>query len=154
MTTVPQAVTAGDGHERKDADVASIFLIAMALLLLVLLVFLTVWMTLRHLRLEQTAAEKPPQDLSVKTNSFPEPRLQIDPATDLAKMRARNFRELNNYGWIDRKAGTARIPIERAMQLIAQHGLPDVGQNQTPLSLMQARPASKNTPSPQHRKRY
>lgn len=32
--------------------------------------------------------------------------------------------QLNSYGWVDEKAGVARIPIERAMDLIAQQGLP------------------------------
>jgi hypothetical protein len=32
--------------------------------------------------------------------------------------------QLNSYGWVDREGGMAHIPIERAMQLIVQHGLP------------------------------
>lgn len=32
--------------------------------------------------------------------------------------------QLNSYGWLDEKAGVAHIPIERAMDLIAQRGLP------------------------------
>ena len=32
--------------------------------------------------------------------------------------------QLNSYGWVDEKAGVAHIPIERAMELIAQRGLP------------------------------
>ena len=31
---------------------------------------------------------------------------------------------LDHYSWIDRSKGTVRIPIERAMELIAQRGLP------------------------------
>jgi hypothetical protein len=36
--------------------------------------------------------------------------------------------QLNSYGWVDEKAGVARIPIERAMELIVQQGLPVVPQ--------------------------
>ena len=32
--------------------------------------------------------------------------------------------QLNSYGWVDEKAGVAHIPIERAMELIVQRGLP------------------------------
>ncbi len=32
--------------------------------------------------------------------------------------------QLNSYGWVDEKAGVAHIPIERAMELIEQRGLP------------------------------
>jgi hypothetical protein len=30
---------------------------------------------------------------------------------------------LNSYGWVDEKTGVVRVPIERAMQLLAQRGL-------------------------------
>jgi hypothetical protein len=32
--------------------------------------------------------------------------------------------QLNSYGWVDEKAGVAHIPIERAMELLAQRGVP------------------------------
>ena len=32
--------------------------------------------------------------------------------------------QLNSYGWVDEKAGVAHIPIERAMALTVQRGLP------------------------------
>jgi hypothetical protein len=37
--------------------------------------------------------------------------------------------QLNSYGWVDREGGMAHIPIERAMQLIVQRGLPVCPQN-------------------------
>lgn len=151
MSTLPQAVREGKGHEEKDADVASLVLIGLVLLLLLLLVQLIVWMTLRHLRANRNAKEQGTSWASER--SFPDPRLQTDPALDLAKMRAHDDRELNTYGWIDRKSGIARIPIERAMQIIAERGLPDVGGNQTPLRMMQGRPAARKAPAP-HKVRY
>jgi hypothetical protein len=153
MSTVPQATTEGKGHEKNDADVTTIVLIAVGLLLLVLLVQLTVWMTLRHLRASRAEKEQGVTRVSESAKQFPEPRLQIDPALDLAKVRANDLRDLDSFGWIDRKAGTFRIPVGRAMQLLSERGLPDVGGNQTPLSLMQARPAAKKSPPP-HKARY
>lgn len=32
--------------------------------------------------------------------------------------------QLNSYGWVDENAGVARIPIDRAMDLLVQKGLP------------------------------
>jgi hypothetical protein len=72
--------------------------------------------------------------------------LEVKPGVDLKALRAAEDAELHSYGWIDRKNGTVRIPIERAMQLILERGLPDVGRGQTPLSLMQARPNESATP--------
>ena len=59
------------------------------------------------------------------TQTFPAPRLQTDDGNeDIADMHARENLLLNNYTWIDQSKGTVRIPIERAMELIAQRGLP------------------------------
>ncbi|MBW7881311.1 MAG: c-type cytochrome [Caldilineaceae bacterium] len=46
---------------------------------------------------------------------------------ELAARRARELAQLNGYGWVDRTAGVARIPIDRAIALVAEAGLP-VGQ--------------------------
>ena len=49
----------------------------------------------------------------------PEPRLQIAPAADLQKLRTIEETKLRRYEWIDRQAGIAAIPVERAMELMA-----------------------------------
>jgi len=54
----------------------------------------------------------------------PEPRLQRYPARDMRDMRADEDRILNQYAWIDPDKGIVRIPVDRAMDLIAQRGLP------------------------------
>ena len=84
---------------------------------------------------------------------FPEPREQISPRLDLQALRAREEAELNSYGWIDKKAGVVRIPIERALDLIAQRGLPasnGTNRNQagpSSLQLQQARPIESTPPN-------
>lgn len=57
----------------------------------------------------------------------PAPRLQATPQRDLAEFEARMTRELTHYGWIDREAGIVRLPIDRAMALLVERGLPDTG---------------------------
>lgn len=56
--------------------------------------------------------------------NFPNPRLEIDERNQLDDERLREEKSLYSYGWVDEKAGTVRIPIERAMDLLAQRGLP------------------------------
>ena len=72
-----------------------------------------------------------PRLLRERTN-FPEPRLQIAPREDLETLRIREEAELNSYGWVDKTAGVVRLPISRAMELLAQRGLPVRGSNDTP----------------------
>jgi hypothetical protein len=73
------------------------------------------------------AAEQ--QQLQQLTRTFPTPRLQNDDGNqDLANLHAREDLLLDHYSWVDRSQGKVRIPIERAMELIAQRGLPVAAQ--------------------------
>ena len=56
--------------------------------------------------------------------AFPDPRLERDERSQLNDIRLAEEQKLNTYDWVDQKAGTVRIPIERAMDLLAQRGLP------------------------------
>ena len=56
--------------------------------------------------------------------AFPDPRLETDERTQLNSIRLAEEQKLNSYGWVDEKAGTVYIPIERAMELLTQRGLP------------------------------
>jgi hypothetical protein len=55
---------------------------------------------------------------------FPQPRLETDETTEINNFRMQEEQTLNSYGWVDQQAGVARIPIDRAMALLAQRGLP------------------------------
>jgi hypothetical protein len=54
-----------------------------------------------------------------------EPRLQIDPAADLAAYRAAEERQLGSYGWVDKQRGIVRLPIDEAMRDIAAARIKD-----------------------------
>jgi hypothetical protein len=54
----------------------------------------------------------------------PPPRLEVAPAVHHAALEEAAAARLNGYGWVDRDRGWARIPIERAMSIIAEHGWP------------------------------
>jgi hypothetical protein len=57
--------------------------------------------------------------------TFPTPRLQTDDGNqDVMDLHAREDLLLDNYTWVDQSQGKVRIPIERAMELIARKGLP------------------------------
>lgn len=53
------------------------------------------------------------------------PRLQIDPAADLAAYRAAEERRLAGYGWVDKQRRIVRIPIDEAMRDVAAAGITD-----------------------------
>ncbi len=55
---------------------------------------------------------------------IPPPRLQVDPSQDLAAWRRAEEQRLSRYAWADNGRTAVRIPIDRAMSLIAERGLP------------------------------
>ena len=72
---------------------------------------------------EQTAADTRSVSASDITK-FPQPRLEDDERREITDFRKQEEQILNSYGWVDQQAGVVRIPIDRAMQLVAQRGLP------------------------------
>jgi hypothetical protein len=67
-----------------------------------------------------------PEDPHLATQSdvdrFPQPRLETDERTEIFPFRESEEKQLNSYG-TDSKTGAMHIPIDRAMQLVAQRGL-------------------------------
>lgn len=56
--------------------------------------------------------------------NFPAPQLETDERTELNDVRLREENVLSTYDYVDRNAGTVRIPIDRAIDLLVQRGLP------------------------------
>ncbi|GBD24914.1 hypothetical protein HRbin30_00228 [bacterium HR30] len=67
----------------------------------------------------------PPNPLAgVVPKEPPAPRLQPAPIKDLLELRAWEDDQLHQYGWVDKANGIARIPIDRAIEILASKGLP------------------------------
>lgn len=61
-------------------------------------------------------------DKAFKDNGAP--MLETDERGQFRGYLLNQENQLNSYGWVDQQAGIARIPIQRAMDLIAKQGLP------------------------------
>jgi hypothetical protein len=84
-----------------------------------------------------SAAVMEQEELRELTQRFPTPRMQTDDGDqDVADLHAREDLLLDHYSWIDRQQGKVRIPISRAMQLLAQYGLPVAPATQSAPPLM------------------
>jgi hypothetical protein len=84
-----------------------------------------------------SAAVMQQEELRELTQRFPTPRMQTDDGDqDVADLHAREDLLLDHYSWIDRQQGKVRIPISRAMQLLAQYGLPVAPATQSAPPLM------------------
>jgi len=131
ITTSPTA-----GFERRDLSPAGVlyFMLGLAVVTALLALLLTGFYKLLDKREAARQPEVNPLVTSVPTDtrrvtreapqSFPEPRLEEDERGQINASRIKEEQTLNSYGWVDEKAGVVRIPIERAMDLVAERGLP------------------------------
>lgn len=71
---------------------------------------------------ERTSPKPDPMALTDPRKEPPEPRLQKTPVIDLKQFRAGEDEVLHSYGWVDPAKGVVRIPVERAMELVAKEG--------------------------------
>jgi hypothetical protein len=71
---------------------------------------------------------------------FPAPQLEINERTELNDIRLREEDTLSTYGWVDQKSGVVRIPIDRAMDLLVERGLPVRSQPDAATQNVNARP--------------
>ena len=141
------ANTGTRGYERKDVDVPALYAIAFLLLLSCIAIFIVVTLMMHYFNAREPAVTSGQANIpATRGKQFPQLRLEVKPGASLAQLRAAEDADLNSYAWIDRSKGTVRIPIDRAIQLLLNRGLPDVGAGKTPLSLMQARPAETASP--------
>jgi hypothetical protein len=113
-------------HEHSDADARSIthFGIAITFLLVVSQLVLW-WMFSSFSKREQKLS--PPVPALIRTQAPkepPEPRLQANPQSDMRQMVQEENEVLNHYGWVDPDRGVVRLPIARALDIVAQKGLP------------------------------
>jgi hypothetical protein len=119
--------TEGSGHEHTDANVWMIVQFAIWLAVAALLTHLLMWgmfaWFVSSRNVAQPALEFPlAKDQERRLPAGP--RLQAIPANEIFEFRQREDAELTEYGWVDRNAGTVRIPIEQAKALLLQRGLP------------------------------
>lgn len=111
------------GHETSDMPAGPAALAIVGLLLLIAVGALVAWAlgaTFEHRRPPET-----PSAFERAAASPALPRLEVDGRADRVAIDLRAQARLSGYGWTDRQAGLARIPIARAMALQAQAGWPD-----------------------------
>src|SRR5580698_3645026 len=125
------------GFERQDLQPRGILYFLLGLAIFLLLSILGIRGVYAFLDHREKALQPPVNPLvtNVPTDTrhiapgypqsvFPNPKLEEDERGQPNEILLQEENTLYSYGWIDEKAGTVRIPIERAMDLIVQRGLP------------------------------
>jgi hypothetical protein len=113
-------------RESSDVSISGVVIFVIVLVVCGVVISGGVWAMYRSLIREASrpATAEFPLATAAMRRLPPEPRLQTDPRDDLASMRRNEDRALTSYGWVDRNAGVVRIPIDVAMRLTVERGLP------------------------------
>ncbi len=118
-------VPTGRGHESRDVRIRPIAAAFIGLLVAAGVIHVLVYGVLALLSARQMEKSAPASPLEAQygREAPPEPRLQIAPRDDLARLHEREDAMLHAYGWVDRERGVVRIPIDRAKELVAARGV-------------------------------
>ena len=129
-------------YEKTDATVRPLYQFLFWITVVTIITALVAWGLLRGLESWREGAStrptmaEPQGGLAVANTPGgqlpPAPRLQLREPMDLAKFRAEEAEILSTYGVVDRDNGIYRIPIEEAMRLIVERGLPVAGAQPAP----------------------
>jgi hypothetical protein len=76
------------------------------------------------------------------TQEFPQPRLEENERTQLYQVIGDQDRKLATYNWVDKDKGVVQIPIDRAMDLIVERGLPVLPQGAQPANKQKSKMAT------------
>ena len=128
-------MTDHDGFEQEDLSSRSALYFLAGLVLVCVVVYLIVFGMYRFLDSYATAHQPPMSPMVMpeadtravtpeSAATFPQPRLEENERTQLRSFIEDQDRKLATYDWVDKDRGTVRIPIDRAMELIEQRGLP------------------------------
>ena len=113
-------------HEESDVNIRAILGFGAGLIVVAAVVHLLIYVLFGYFNSRDGV--QPPAEYPLAAaqgqREPPEPRLQTNPRQDLADLRAKEDELLDSYGWVDKNAGVVRIPIDTAMKLTLERGLP------------------------------
>jgi len=119
MSATERHTTAG--YEATDANPRALTALGAGLALLLVVSMAVCWWLLQLLGTDDVTTEHP----MTGYRTGPEgPLLQTSPTAEIEAQKREEHRQLDTYGWIDRQNGIVHIPIERAMALTLERGLP------------------------------
>ena len=115
----------GVDHEASDVDIRAILGFGIGLIVAGIFIYVAIWLLFVFFAGRETrVAPEFPLAVGQEQRVPPEPRLQIHPRQDLLDLRKQEDEILTSYGWVDKTGGVVRIPIDEAMKVVVERGLP------------------------------
>jgi len=111
-------------HETTDVNLTGITRIAIVSLLVILGVFAFVYFFEKGMAYFLADTSRQPAMATWKPTDARTPKAPLvitDEPGLLRQLRAREEETLHHYAWIDKSAGTVRVPIDRALEMVASN---------------------------------
>jgi hypothetical protein len=115
----------GAKYEHTDIDPAVGYKFALWLTVAMVLSFGIVYGVFVFFDRQETSANEAAQRYPLAKDferPLPTPSLQTQPFGDVYALREDEAKKLGSYGWVDKEGGVARIPIDKAMEVMMQRG--------------------------------
>lgn len=135
----------------KELDLRAIVTFGVVLFVGTLVALALMWWLSSAFKSMDEAKDRPPSPIGeARLDPIPPgPRLQPVPPRDMDQLRAGDRKTLSAYGWVDQANGVAHIPVDRAIEILAEKGLPATPPAAAaPAETAAAEPAPSPAPAP------
>ena len=112
------------GYEDYHLNIGPVLIATAAIVAIAILSFIAMWAMFHGLEQASIYLSDDPPPMAAHQEPHRGPLIQAVPPAELAQVRAETQRTLTEYGWVDRDAGVVYLPIERAIDLTVERGLP------------------------------
>ena len=131
----------GAGYEQTDANITDLLKFGFWMAVVIAVTLVSMKWTFNYMERTQTVSV-PAGPFTRPRELPPSPRLQVEPHQELKDYCQAQVKELNSYGWINQRLHVVRVPIDRAMDMVLQNGLPVRASGPTGAAAVEVPPAT------------
>jgi hypothetical protein len=137
MNKTDQTNRAAQRHERSAINMRAVAWSGVGLAATIVLALVLMWQLMLYLSASETTLDDAAAEPSVGSTDrsrlpgIAAPTLDPNQPIALRRLREREQEILSQYAWIDQQDGVARIPIDRAIEIISKQGFPRAEANST-----------------------
>lgn len=118
------AAAVAAGYEKADPKVQPIVIFTVLLAITLVVTFYGMKWTNDAYMHAETSKDAGLHPLAAAQAEPPAPRLQAQPSAEWKSFKAEQEAAVSHYRWIDRSNGVVQLPVERALELVSERGLP------------------------------
>lgn len=111
-------------HEVHDIQLRPIVNFALVMIIAMTLAFVAVWWLVRVWTGANLVVQPQIAPVIITPQPASDPTMPLFAVNELDGLLGEQSQRLNSYGWVDREAGVVHMPVERAMQLFVERGVP------------------------------